>query len=349
MLFNLGHNNENNPLAEFGQLASPKAGSQLKKIEINDEDHQGYFDKIKDRYVWFPLHDISFLGKMAVQPMSFNLLHRGRISWVQPVAYKAVDHSSDALDQQGDDDAPLKTFACTPFAQCDYLHANYASKGFRTLEHFKGSDPKVVAYVEEIVLPDVPTDLISLGKYLSEQSPKNIEVADLDEKTRRLALETLSTMLAGVNDAITYCRNLIAESEGEILTRQNKGVGKAHLDANDRYAYKMTNRPIPTENTLDNSPERKTNELLERLVSALASKGSTEITETVASAKDDEISRLKAELSDFKSQFADLVSLVKASNSSGAPQVEDTEIVPKEVVQEDLARRLDKTKNNNKK
>ncbi len=342
MNFTLGQTD--NPLAEFGQLPTPKAGSQMRKIEINDEDHKGYWDRIKDRYIWFPLHDISFLGKMTMQPMSFNMLHRGRTAWVQPMAYKAVDHSREALDQKGDDDLPLKTFVLTPLAQATYLYDNYADKGMRTFEHLKGEDPDVVGLIEEIILPDVPDNLISLGKYLSEQSTNNIEIANLDAKTRKLALETLASMLAGTNDAINYCRNLIDASEGEILTRQKMGIGKAHLDDNDRYAYKMTNRVIPTENTLDKSPERKTNELLERLVSALSSKNGG--AEVPVAANADEVADLKAELAEMRRQFNDVLKLQKPD--SGAPTVTETAVVEPAVVQEDLARRLEKTKNNKK-
>lgn len=332
-----------NPLAQFGQLPSPPAGSQIKEVIIKNEDHEGFFDKMKDRYAWYPLHDIDFIGKMTQQPMSFGILYRCRIGWTQSIAYKALDNSPDSLDQLGEEEAPLKTFVMTPFGQCVYLHSNYAERGMRIFEHLKGAQPEVVAAIEQIILPDVPTNLLSLGKYLAEEAPKNIEIADLDPKTRHLALQTLASMLEGVNTAVSYCRKLIEESEGEILTRRNKGVGKAHLDPNDRYAYHMTGRAIPLEATLENSPEKRTTELLERLVEAVTSRNGAQ---PVAQSSDDDVAALRAELREMQNKFNELLVLAQnnKANDDGAPTVEDETVVNTETAQEVLKTKLKKLK-----
>lgn len=336
-----------NPLAEYGQAPTPPPGSQIRKIEIRDDDHQGFFDRMKERYVWFPLHDIDFLGKMVHQPMSFTRLYRGRTGWVQSVSYKQVDNSPEAFDHIGEEELPLRTFICTPFAQCVYLYLNWGNKGLRVFEHLKGEQPEVVSMLETIILPEVPTDLITLGHYLAETSPANIEKAGLDSKTTRLAKETLASMLSGTNDAIKYCRELIAESEGEILTRQNKGWGKSHLDGNDKYAYKMTRKQIPAESTLDDSPEKRTQELLERFVGAIAGVkvgNRDDATESVNAA---ELQSLRDELAETQAKFQAFLVKQEALNS-GAPEVADIAVVSREEASSSLQKKLESTKQKSK-
>lgn len=331
-----------NPLAEYGQAPTPPAGSQLTKIEINDDDQQGFFDRLKERYVWYPGHDVSFLGKMGHQPLSFTHLYRGRTAWVQAVSYKQVDNSPESFDQIGDEEAPLRSFICTPFAQCVYLYLNYGQKGLRVFEHLKGAQPELVALIEKVVLPEVATDLISLGKYLVEESPKNIAKAGFDHKTENLANETLASMLTGVNDAIRYYRELIAESEGEILTRKNKGWGKSHLDQNDRWAYVQTNRPIPQSETLETSSENNTNKLLEKFVEAM-----TEVKGNREGANDsvttDTLNQLRKELAETQAKFAAFIAKHEAANSGG-PEIEDNTVVSKEEAEKVLQQRLNNTK-----
>lgn len=332
-----------NALAEYGQAVTPAAGSQIKRLEIKDEDQQGFFDRLKDRYVWMPLHDVDFVGKMAHQPMSFIRLYRGRIAWVQPVSYKAVDNSPEAFDQIGDEEAPLRSFVCTPFAQCVYLYLNWGQKGLRVLEHLKGAQPELVSYLEELILPDVPTDLISLGKYIAEEAPKRIAEAGLDHKTQGLAQETMTAMLSGVNDAIKYCRELIAESEGEILTRQNKGWGKSHLDTNDRYAYAQTRKTVPAESTLDNSPERRTNELLEKFVNSIAGVKIGNRDAAAEGASAEEINALRQELAATQQKLLAFIEKQEAL-TSGAPSITDNTVASKDDAEKALQTRLSNTK-----
>lgn len=338
-----------NVLAEFGQMPTPPAGSQIRKIEIKDEDHQGFFDRMKDRYIWFPLHDVNFAGKMAHQPMAFIHLYRGRIHWVQSVSYKQVDNSPEALDQIGEEELPLRSFICTPFAQCVYLFLNYGQKGMRVLEHLKGESPEVVSFIEQIILPNVPTDLMELGKYLSEESSKNIKEADLDPKTDELAKQTLATMIGGTTEAIKYCRELIAESEAEILTRQNKGWGKSHLDQNDRYAYKMVRKIVPAESTLDNSPEKRTNELLEKMVGALSNNAlansAANAREALGKEDPSRVAALEAELAELNRKFDLLLGAKVTPVPDGAPVLADTKVVNKDEATKVLEQKLNSTKN----
>jgi hypothetical protein len=195
-------------------------------------------------------------------------------------------------------------------------------------EHLKGAQPELVSHLEELILPDVPSDLISLGKYISEESPKRIAEAGLDFKTKRLAEETMTMMLGGVSDAIKYCRELISESEGEILTRQNKGWGKSHLDGNDRYAYTQTRKTIPAESTLDNSPEKRTNELLEKFVTSLAGVkvGNRDEASEVSAA---ELVSLKKELAETQAKLLAFIEKQEAL-TSGAPSTTDDVVANKE-------------------
>lgn len=340
---------DNFEVDEFGQRPTPPAGSQITEIKIKDEDHNGYFDKIKHRFVWFPLHDVNFLGKMQIQPMSFPHLYKGRTAWVQAISYKAVDNSPEAMDIDGDGELPLKNFLLTPYAQALYLEGSYAEKGMVSFEHLKGAEPQFVSHLEQVILPKVPGDLLSLGKYLAEQSGANIEAAGLGPTEKRQAKEMLVLMQKSVNTAINYCRALVEESEAEILTRRNKGVGKAAFDRNDRYAFKMLRKDVPTENTIENSPDRKLNELLTRLVAAMEGANRTPIPVQVAEAKDEEIASLRGELDSMRQQLADVLFAVKNLNLTGAPTVDDTTVVDTETIQNDLKARLSEVKGNPRK
>jgi hypothetical protein len=315
-----------NPLAEYGQRPTPPPGSRMGKIFIKNEDHTGYFDRIKERYVWMPMHDLDFIGKMTMQPMCVDYIERGRIAWIQSVAYKALDNSPEAMDQTGDQELPLRTFIMTPFGQCTYLHLNYAEKGIRVFEHLKSEPPELVALIEEILLPEVPADLLSLGKYLTENGEKNIRASELSSDHKKLAYQTLASMLEGTQQAVKYCRELIASTENEILTRRNKGVGKAGLDDKDRFAYTLLRKIIPAETTLDSSPEHKTNVLLEKLVALIDSRnGVTPVatSETESDKAEATIAGLRQELDEMKALFKTAMAQFQ-TQGTGAPAVEET-------------------------
>lgn len=325
-----------NLLAAYGLRPTPPPGTTIRKIEIRDEDHNGYFDRIKDRYIWYPLSDINFVGKMITQPMSQEYFYRGRIGWIQPVAYKGLDNSPEAFDREEDEELPLKTFLLTPFAQCVYAHLNYADRGLRVFEHLKNQPPEVVTFIENLLMPEVPPNLIDLGKYLVSISQKNVEEAQLDPKTRELALETLASMIEGVNQAVKYCQVLIAETENEILMRRNKGVGKSHLDNNDKFAYVMTKKRIPEAETLEDRNENAGNELLERLVRAVEGKAAPRV-----EAEDEEKAVLRSQLSALEQRFEALLDRLPSVTTS-APAIDDTETVEDEVAQVDLKTRLNR-------
>lgn len=344
------------PTDEFGQRQTPAAGSQIAEIVIKDEDHNGYFDKIKHRFVWMPMHDVNFIGRMQVQPMSFPYLYRGRTGWLQPVSYKAVDNSPDAMDIEGDGELPLRNFLLTPYAQALYLESSYAEKGIVLFEHLKGADAQFVAYLENIILPEVPNDLLSLGKYLVEKSPQNIEKAGLASKEKSQAEQMLLLMQQGTNTSIGYCRALIEESEAEILTRRNKGVGKAAFDRNDRFAFKMLRKEVPTENTLENSPERKMNDLLERFVKAVEGSNVGAVrAEVETEERVEEVQALRQELSTVQNQLAEALFAVNELRSAfnslptGAPTLEDASPVDRELAANDLKARLAESKSNQRK
>jgi len=336
---------------EFGQRKSPPPGSQITEVVIKDEDHKGYFDKIKPRFVWFGLHDVNFVGQMQIQPMSFPYLYKGRTSWIQPVSYKAVDNSPDAMDIDGEGELPLKNFLLTPYAQAMYLESSYGEKGVVVFEHLKGADEKFVAYLERVILPEVPGDLLSLGKYLAEVSDKNIELSDLGVKEKSQAQEMLFLMREGVNKSIAYCRSLIEESEAEILTRRNKGVGKAAFDRNDRFAFKMLRKSVPTESTIENAPEKKINELLERFIKAVeGSNIGAARAEVRTEEKNAEVEALRSQLAHVQDQLANVLFAFQemkngAALPPNAPTVEDETKVDPQVAADDLKARLADAKN----
>lgn len=336
--------NRNKLQGEFGQRPTPKAGSAIKQIVIRDEDHNGYFDRIKDRFIWMPYMDINFSGRMAEQPMSFDYVYRGRTAWVQPVSYKALNNSIEVWDAPGDDEQPLKTFVLTPFAQCVFLHLNYAERGLVVFEHLKAQTPELVAHIEATILPEVPDNLIELGDVLMRDGQKNIEEAGFDSATKELAVRTLASMITGTHQAIKYARHLVDESEGEILTRRNKGVGKASLDRNDRFAYHMLNREVPTESQMAGAPEKKQNELLQQLVAAI--KGSKVV--EADDEKDIEIAVLKTQLSDLSAKFDQFLQLANLPTPGVTARIEDSANVAPEVVQEDIKRRMEEKNRNNK-
>jgi len=316
-----------NPLAEFGQRPTPPPGARIGKLNIRNEDQTGYFDRIKERYAWMPLHDLSFIGKMGLQPMCVDYIERGRIAWIQSIPYKALDNSPEAMDQTGEQELPLRTFIMTPFGQCTYLHLNYADKGLRIFEHLKNEPPELVAHIEEILLPVVPFDLMSLGKYLAENGERNITSSELSFNDKEKARLTLASMLEGVQQAIKYCRELLAATESEILTRRNKGVGKASLDDNDRYAYAMLRKIVPAETTLDSSPEHKTNELLERLVKAIDARGGIQpatATKTEEDVAQETITQLRSDLDNMKALFETAMAQFQSNQNTGAPQLDAT-------------------------
>lgn len=329
-----------NTLAQFGQAPPQPVGKGIDKIVIRNEDHNGYFDRIMDRYAWMPLHDISFVGKMGVQPMSTSYIYRGRIAWLQPVAYKATDNSIEILEMDSEIEAPLKTFILTPFAQAVHLHLGYAEKGLRILEHLKNQPPELVYAIEEVVMPEVPMSLIELGDYLAAGEQRILD-AGFDKKTEDLAIRTLASMIEGTNQAIKYAQTLIADTEGELLTRRNKGVGKATLDMNDKFAYHMLNRKAPTEATLDNSGEAKTNELLTQLVTAFG-KASVQNQAPQTDNSVAEIQALKSQLAMMQENFAQLMARLPATD--GEATIEDKTTVSPETAQEDVKKRLDSVK-----
>jgi hypothetical protein len=148
-------------------------------------------------------------------------------------------------------------------------------------------------------------------------------------------------MMSGTSDAIKYCRDLIAESEGEILTRQNKGWGKSHLDQNDRYAYVMTRKVVPAESTLDNSPEKRTNELLEKMAQAF---GNIKVGNREEPADDTaRVKALETQLSDLQRKF-ELLLEATAPKSDGSPKIEDNTVASKEDAQKAVQEKLSNLK-----
>lgn len=305
-----------NAMAAFGQKKSPKPGANIRKIEINNEDHTGFYDKLKDRYLWFPLEDIDYTGKLVQQPLSMAVIERARIAWIQPTAYKAVDNSDEAWNREDDETAPLKTFLMTPFAQCMHLYTNFAERGMRVFEHLKDVPPEVVLDIEEAILPEVPDNLIDLGNYLASESVKNIESAEFSPKTEKLAYLTLEEMIQGTNTAVEYCRNLIDASAAEILTRRNKGWGKPNLDDKDKYAHIMLKRKIPLEETLEGRGDSG-EKMIEKLAAAIMGKQAP----TSEADESEVVKELKAQLDAMEQRFNKLLAM--AEKSAGAPIVED--------------------------
>lgn len=332
------------PLSEFGQKPSPAPGASLKRVVSKNEDQDEYLDRTKSRYVWMPLHDISLIGNTN-QPMSVSYIYRGRVAWLQSVTYKGTDYSIEAFDMPGEEELPLKRFSMTPKAQALYLHINYTTKGIRIFEHLKNEEPETVAAIEQTLLPEVPVDLISLAEYLQKTSPNNIQRSALNDKEKELAWQTLRSMAEGTSTAIGYSRELIAESEREVLNRRNRGSGKAELDNNDKFAYAMLRRVIPTEMTLENSSEARQTMLLEKLVDVIQKRDQGNQVPAVE-ASTDQVRALEEKLLDMQQQLLEMSTRLPQAPTIEAP-FEYAEVAMEEPVavpKSDLKDRLDKSK-----
>lgn len=325
--------------SRYGNRPTPPPGASIKKVEIRSDDYNGYFERMKDRFVWFPFADLNYIGKLGHMPLSTDYIYRGRIAWLQSISYQTTDNTIDAFDTPGDDEMPLRRLMLTPYAQEMYLYESNHDRGFIVLDHLRGQNPEMVAILESIILPEVPETLIDLGNYLMNNGVNNISAANLDSKTHELAQKTLAAMIEGVNVAVNFCQTRINESEGEILNRRNKGTGKASLDNLDRYSYAQLNREIPMEATLENSGEAKTNALLEKLITGLAN-GRGVVEATPDTVKDDEIRALKTQLAQLAEQFLSFQATLPKTETAPADLSKEAP-EPEENVQADLKKRFD--------
>jgi hypothetical protein len=300
---------------------TPQAGLLNKRAKPSEESFS-LKQRNKDRYVWTAFKDIDLsTWNHMNQPMSVSYIHRGRIALITPTFYIALDQSLESFESPGEsDEVPMKEFTLTADAQWLYLESNYAETGLVDLNQLKGLSENIVSQIEQILLPEVPPNLIQLYQYLSTTSKSNLEQANLDSKTLKLAEDTLASFIDATRKSIGYAERVLGESKAEILSRKSGKPGKSEWDSRDRYCFFLLDRELPDTATLAEADSR-TEKLFERLVDTLDNKlGSAPqiIQVQQPPADNSEVESLKKQLADMQDKFeqlADKLSIQEESKS----------------------------------
>lgn len=209
------------------------------------------------RYVFNPMLEIDLSDRNMTGAMSQIKVVQGHISNFVDCPYKIRDESSDMLLSQTAEDeffnSPLTEVIHTARDQADYLQSSYGIKGVVVLEELTGANAEDVIEIEEAVFPVHIDTVIDLSRYLSDETAvkENIKKSGISGENLKLAKKIVPSLKKGVEQALKFATDWIAESKAEIIGARNSKAGKSSHDPFDMEMYRQTGLPPLKERDID--------------------------------------------------------------------------------------------------
>jgi hypothetical protein len=198
-------------------------------------------DELTRRYVFYPLRRLTFFENRV--PLYSPVLPRAEIVLVEAQEYAVPRVGSFMEGDAGKNDIWINGTQ----AQVNYLMGNrdvgYMVSGMTYLDNLDGYDADKVIQIRDVIYPDnkIPTTLLKLREHLEKVR------FSVDGPLRADVTSTIDRMLDGIQRAISYCNDILKESESEISDSKtgNKMAMKSGLSQRDRYMYHQIGRPLP--------------------------------------------------------------------------------------------------------